>query len=285
LFNPLRFRRFKQDRDISAAQLSASNAMPLNKSIQSIGIMGFGAFGRLIEKHLKDHFEISIHDPSLTSLSVNTQHSSRFCDVKTIAQCDLVILAVPVQKMTEAIHQLNPHLQVGTVVVDVGSVKLKPVEIMQNTLPHFVDIVGTHPLFGPQSAKDGITNLKIAVCPVRGNSSIRVAAFLKKVLGLQVFITTPDKHDRDAAMVQGLTHLIARILLRMEPFPEHLTTTSFDLLVEAIGMVRHDSESVYQTIEKDNPHANTVRDQFFEMANEILQEIEPDKGKRAYSLV
>ncbi len=259
--------------------------MPLKKSIQSIGIMGFGAFGRLIEEHLRDRFTLCIHDPSLTSLKQEQQTTDRFTSVKPVAQCDLIILAVPVQQMANAIRQLNPFLKKGTIVVDVGSVKIKPVQIMTAELPPFVEIIGTHPLFGPQSAKDEIKGLKMVVCPVRGTSTMKVAAFLKHVLGLKVFVETPDKHDRDAAMVQGLTHLIARILLRMEPFPTDLTTASFDLLVEAVGMVRHDSENVYQTIESDNPHSPGIRDTFFEVANEVLAELEPNQVGTKYSAI
>ncbi|MDV7341289.1 prephenate dehydrogenase [Terasakiella sp. A23] len=250
--------------------------MPDIKSIKTVGIMGFGAFGRLIAEHLQDHFTLRIHDPSLLSF----EHQ---CDVATLGDCDLIILAVPVQKLEDAIHQLNPHLKEGTIIVDVGSVKLKAVEVMQRCLPPFVEVIGTHPLFGPQSAKDGVQGHKVVLCPVRGKSFLRIAAFLKNVLGLQVFIETADKHDRDVAMVQGLTHLIARILLRMEPFPKRLTTASFDRLVEAVDMVRHDSENVYQTIERDNPHAARIRDEFFKNANDILAELDPDTTLRQIS--
>ena len=98
--------------------------------------------------------------------------------------------------------------------------KLRPAaygpELLLGELPAHVGIVATHPLFGPQSARNGIAGLKVAVCPVRGGDGPRVGAFLRRALGLQVIMTTPDAHDREAAMVQGLTHLIAKVLV-----PEH----------------------------------------------------------------
>ncbi|WP_204301532.1 hypothetical protein, partial [Stenotrophomonas maltophilia] len=81
------------------------------------------------------------------------------------------------------------------------------------------------------SARDGIAGLKIAVCPIRGGRGRRVAAFLRKVLRLDVIMTTPEAHDREAATVQGLTHLIAKVLVQMEPLPTRMTTRSFDLLM------------------------------------------------------
>src|SRR3954468_5305901 len=97
----------------------------------------------------------------------------------------------------------------GSLVLDVGSVKVQP------GLPSYVDIVATHPLLRPQSASSGISGLKIAVCPVRGRRALRVAAFFRSQ-GLHVIMTTPDEHDHEAAVVQGLTHLIAKVLVQME---------------------------------------------------------------------
>lgn len=195
-------------------------------------------------------------------------------DVTTVAQCDVVVLAVPVDQIRNAIAAIRPHLRPGTIVVDVGSVKIEPVRIMTAELPAFVEIIGTHPLFGPQSGRDGIRGLRIAWCPVRSPSARRLAAFLRGVLGLKVIATTPDAHDREAAVVQGLTHLIAKVLVRMEPLPAAMTTASFELIKRATDMVRHDSPAVYQAIEQANPHAAGVRARFFALMDEVSRDLE-----------
>ena len=122
---------------------------------------------------------------------------------------------------------------------------------------------------GRTSGKAGIAGLRIAVCAVRGDRDARrVAAFCRKALKLRVFLVTPEDHDREAAVVQGLTHLIARALLAMEPLPTRMTTASFDRLMEAVDMVRHDSPAVFRAIERDNPFAAEVRERFFALADE-----------------
>ncbi|SFK82262.1 Prephenate dehydrogenase, partial [Pseudovibrio ascidiaceicola] len=141
-------------------------------------------------------------------------------------------------------------------------------------LPDNVDIVASHPLFGPQSATTGIKGLKIAVCPIQGKRHARLVAFLRKILGLTVIVTTPEDHDQEAAVVQGLTHLIAKVLLRMGPLPTRMTTKSFDLLSEAISMVQHDAPEVFEAIEKANPYAETVRRRFFDLAASLSEELE-----------
>lgn len=158
--------------------------------------------------------------------------------------------------------------------MDVGSVKILPSALMRKILPATVDVVATHPLFGPQSARDGIGGLKIAICPVRGDGYRRLACVLRRHFGLHVIITTPEAHDREAATVQGLTHLIAKVLTNMGPLPTRMTTRSFDLLVDAISMVQQDAPEVFEAIEMSNPYSRKVRRTFFKQAYRLNSELE-----------
>ena len=245
--------------------------MSFKTPIKTVGILGFGAFGRLIAEHLHPHFALTVSDPSRAPDGPMSAHVQAGTPAD-VGRCDLVVLAVPIEQLRPSIEVLRPHLRAGAVVLDVTSVKVKPVETLRELLPGHVEIVGTHPLFGPQSSVDGIEGRKIAICPVRGRAHLRIAAFLRRVLKLEVYITSAEEHDREAAVVQGLTHLIAKVLMRMEPLPKRLTTASFDRLMEAIDMVRHDSESVFLAIERDNPFSAEMRGQFFSIAEEVRAE-------------
>ena len=236
-----------------------------------LGLIGFGAFGRLIARHLSDRFDILAHDPAATD------GEGRACltDLATAAACPVVVLAVPVEAMAATVTAIGPHLTPGSFVIDVGSVKVLPAQLMDQGLPDHVQVVGAHPLFGPQSACDGIAGLRIAVCPVRDpRPARRVAAFCRQALGLKVFLVTPEDHDREAAVVQGLTHLIARALLDMEPLPTRMTTASFDRIMQAVDMVRHDSPAVFRAIERDNPFAAEVRQRFFDLAEKARADLD-----------
>jgi len=87
-------------------------------------------------------------------------------------------------------------------------------------------------------------------------------------------LTCPQDHDREAATVQGLTHLIAKVLQRMGPVPSRMTTRSFDLLVEAVSMVQDDASEVFDAIEKSNPYSADIRRRFFDLAHELSIELE-----------
>ena len=242
--------------------------------ITSLGIVGFGAFGQLAALHLGQHFEITAYDPSPDVAKVAKQRGVRLSSLYAVSQADVILIAAPVSSFEQVVSEIAVTCKPGALIVDVGSVKVVPSEIMRRLLPNHVDIVATHPLFGPQSARQGIAGLKIAVCPIQGRRHARLAAFLRKALGLTVIMTTPEDHDQEAAVVQGLTHLIAKVLLRMGPLPTRMTTKSFDLLSEAVAMVQHDAPEVFEAIEKANPYADTVRRRFFDLAASLSVELE-----------
>ncbi|PKU22728.1 prephenate dehydrogenase/arogenate dehydrogenase family protein [Telmatospirillum siberiense] len=240
-----------------------------------VGIIGFGAFGRLMARHLRPHFRLRAYDPAPPVEADADLADVALAPLQDVAACPVVILAMPLSRLEETVRAIGPHLSEGALVLDVGSVKMKAAEIMAAGLPDHAEIIATHPLFGPASAAGGIRGLKIALCPVRGRRSARVAAFLRKGLGLRVVMTTPEAHDAETAMAQGLTHLIAKVLVQMEPLPTRMTTKSFDLLKQAIDMVRNDAPEVFQAIECLNPYSPRIRKRFLDIAATLDQDLGP----------
>lgn len=231
-----------------------------------------GAFGELIARHTSGDFITCAFDPRLP---IGTERRGVLSTtLERVASCDVVVIATPVSSFEPVLRDVGRVCKPGALIVDVGSVKVVPARLMLRLLPQTVHIMATHPLFGPQSARGGLCGLKIAVCPLRGANHRPLVRFLTRRLGLKVILTTPEEHDREAAVVQGLTHLIAKVLLEMGPLPTRMTTRSFDLLVEAISMVKDDAPEVFEAIEAANPYTEGVRQSFLDAvqhANEKLQ--------------
>lgn len=220
-----------------------------------VGIVGFGAFGQLMADHLTKYFRILVYDVAADANRA-AELGVEVVPLERIADCSVVVLSVPVNSMRGVFIQITPYLRPGAVVVDVGSVKLEPAAAMEEHLPDHIEVVATHPLFGPRSVGDGLRGLKIAVCPIRG-ARFRVAAFCR-MLGLKVVMTTPEEHDRDLANVQGLTHLVANVLANMDLRPTRMTTRSFDLMIAAVEAVRHDAPEIIHAILRTNPYAGDM---------------------------
>lgn len=237
---------------------------------KKVGLMGVGAFGRLMIKHLMPHFDICAFDPSPEAVAHGRGVGVAMVTPAEVAQAEIVILGPPVQRMGEAVEMIKDHLKPGTLVLDVGSVKYNIAKLLEKELPAHVDIVCTHPLFGPQSGKDGIAGLKMVVCPVRNDERAqKVVDFLRSKLELNVFSITPEEHDREVATVMGLSHMIAKVLLEMEPLPRNLTTKSYEKIMEGVDMLRYDSMELFLAIERDNPFSIDVRKAFFAKADAL----------------
>jgi prephenate dehydrogenase len=240
---------------------------------QSLGIVGVGAFGAFILPHLAQHFDIVVHDVEDVA-ALAKRHGAAAVDLPRAAQSDIVVLAVPVQKLEPVLAALAPHLKPDALVVDVASVKIRPTQAMRKLLPAPVAIVGTHPLFGPQSGKDGIEGLNVAVCDVRGGHGEEVSRFLRERLKLNVIETTPEDHDRQLAYVQGLTHLLAKVVIALDLPEFQLTTKTYDLMAQMVAMVRYDSDELFKAIERENPFTVEAKKAFFAAARRLEETLE-----------
>ena len=238
---------------------------------KTLGLIGFGQFGRLAASLLKPTYDIVVHDSGVPAADAEAA-GLRPGTLEQAAVCDIVVVAVPVSAMRGVLAAIAPHLKPGALVVDVGSVKTLPVQWMLELLPDHVDIVGAHPLFGPQSARIGLAGQRLVICPVRGERHHRIVE-LALGLGLVPSITTPEEHDQEMAYVQALTHLIGRALVNLGIPDEALKTTSYQHLLDLCGLIGADSFELFRAIQTQNPYAPDVVRAFVAEAESLLDQI------------
>jgi len=227
--------------------------------IKSVGIIGFGRFGQLTAKVLKKHFKVFVTD------CVNKQNESKdigvcFKSFKECAKQDVVILCVPISDFEEIVKQIVPFLKDGCLVIDVCSVKEKPVKIMEKYIPKTCDCLGTHPLFGPDTTKNGLKDKKIVICLVKLNnhSKTKFSGFLHK-LGLKIIETTPGEHDKQMAKSLALIHFLGRGLEKISVQDVEMATPTHDMFVELVNIVQNDSEQLFVDMQQHNRFTCHVR--------------------------
>jgi len=240
--------------------------------MKSLALIGFGDFGRLAANELAGRFDIGVHDPHKDAATIAAQ-GFRPLSFEEAATSDVVILAMPVQAMEEAIRRLAPLVRPGATVIDVGSVKMLPSRWLMHYMPESVHIVPTHPLFGPQSiARDGLHGRQFVICPARGDQHLRVAA-LGRAMGMRVRITSAEEHDREMAFVQALTHLIGRTLVGMNIPDEMLKTQTYQHLLDLTGLIGKDSFELFTAIQTLNPYAHEIAGDFVARAADLLTQV------------
>lgn len=235
-----------------------------------IGIIGFGSFGQFIHQFLTPYFELYIHDshlatPVMEKFQVTNSTLDEVTDVETL------ILCVPVQFLEETLIKIKDKLKKDTLVLDVSSVKIKPIELMLKHLPADVNILGTHPLFGPQSGSQGIAGLNMVLCPVRINRlRLRyIKQFLKDELELNLLDRTADVHDKQMAYVQALTHFIGRAVNEMDIPDIEQKTPAYQYLLDIKRNLGKDSLDLFLTIERENPYSEEVLGGFMAELNKL----------------
>lgn len=155
--------------------------------------------------------------------------------------------------------------------MDVCSVKIHPIRLMKKLLPKGTRIIGTHPLFGPQSGKHGIKDLEIVICPVR--TDIALMQWIRKMfagMGLKIILTTPQNHDKIMAYSQALTHFFAKgVIKATESMKFEFSTPSARKLFDIVNDIKDDSPVLFNDIETLNPYAKKMRKDLINNLNQL----------------
>ncbi len=228
----------------------------------SVGIIGFGRLGRLLTRYFAKDFAIRVYDikPSPKEVARLGAEPATLADV---CRCDVVIPCVPIDAFEVTIKRMRTLLAPGTLVVDACSVKEHPVRVMKKWLPKSVDILATHPNFGPDSAAESLSGHKVVVCKVR-ISKQRCRKF-KNALerkGLVVVEMSPAEHDRKAASSLVLTHFIGRSLIACGAKTTGIDTEGYKRLLRILQTVQNDTWRLFEDMNRYNAYSGPMRRRF-----------------------
>ncbi len=232
-----------------------------------LSIIGFGRFGQFAAKILRNHFNVFVSD-KLDKSKEAEEIGVNFVSLQEASSKNIVVLAVPISEFKNVLKEIKDYLKEGSLILDVCSVKVKPVKWMKEILPDYVEIIGTHPLFGPQTGAQGIEGLTLVLCPVKTKNLNKVKSFLEE-LGLKVIVTTPEEHDKQMANSQSIVHFISEALIKMGIKKQDLELTSYSKLLEMLEIVKYDSPQLFRDIQKFNPYTKEVREKFIDLLLKI----------------
>lgn len=176
------------------------------------------------------------------------------------ARQDVVVPCVPIAEFEGVLQRLRGLVRGGALVLDVCSVKEHPVRAMKAWLPRSVDILATHPNFGPDSAADSLRGRSVVVWPVRIKPS-RYAKVRRALQnrGLEVVEMSPREHDRRMASSLVLTHFIGRGLLAFGAAPTGIDTEGYQRLLRILQTVQNDTWQLFRDMNLYNAFAGSMR--------------------------
>lgn len=214
-----------------------------------IAIVGFGNFGQFLAKtiihqgHVVLAYSRSDYQDVAQKMGVICfsdaedlceQHPEVILFCTSILSTEKVLRSFPVQRLMR-----------NTLFVDVLSVKEFPRNLFLQKLPLDFDILCTHPMFGPESGKNGWNGLPLVYDKVRVGSDESRVSLCERFLdifaleGCRMVEMSCAEHDRHAAGSQFITHTIGRVLekvgLESTPIPTNDYTTLLNLVKNTVG--------------------------------------------------
>lgn len=244
--------------------------------MKRLGVIGFGDFSEFFIPYLKPFFDevlvYSRRDVSSKCSIIGVKQAS----FEEVSSCEFVFVGVVVQYFEETLKKVIPHLQKGACVFEACSVKEYPIEIMKKHLPEDVDIIATHPLFGPNSGRNGIVGLNVLLINVRARQEIfDFFDSMFKDLKLTMHYNSAKEHDEDMAYVQALSHFIAQGIREFGFLKKNtlITTKAYESLLQVEDNLSRDSWLLFESIENYNKYAKDIRSKFIESLQIIDEEL------------
>ncbi|MDI3319645.1 prephenate dehydrogenase [Pinibacter soli] len=133
---------------------------------------------------------------------------------KAIANCDVIALAIPVDKMIEILPSILDKVNDKQVVFDMGSTKHLLIEAVRNH-PKRKRFVASHPMWGteysgPEAAvKGAFENKAVVICNASDSDkdAVELVRFIYKKIGMHQIEMEAYAHDLHAAYISHISHI------------------------------------------------------------------------------
>lgn len=184
-----------------------------------IGIIGLGLMGGSLALSLKKlPFVATVigsdHNSSHQKTALERNLVDEVVEFETIKECDVIILAVPVNGVITILQELT-DIAPDTTIIDMGSTK----EIIVKSVPDSIreNLVASHPMtgtenFGPSAAVENLYYDKaVVLCDLEESGELQQETAVRIFSGLhmQLHYMHAHEHDRHAAFISHMPHAIS----------------------------------------------------------------------------
>lgn len=245
--------------------------MRQGKKMASILILGgTGETGSWFARYFKEKgYDVAVWGPS-GRVEVAERLGVRFAHdmMAEVERSDIVLVSVTIEKTVEIISQVAPRMHPGSLIMDVTSIKSEPVRAMKRYAPKGVEVLGTHPMFGP--TMPALCGQTIILTPAGDKTGrwLSVISSLFQADGARVEILEAEEHDEIMAVVQALTHFayigIGAAIKALEFDVERsrrFMSPVYEIMIDFVGRILGQNPELYASIQK-NPRAVAVRETF-----------------------
>jgi prephenate dehydrogenase len=206
---------------------------------------------------------------------------------KILETADLLFLCSPIEIIIETIKNIsNMNLKNGMIITDIGSTKNEIVETAQSFLPESVKFIGGHPMAG--SEKNGakfadpflFQNAVWVLYSQNKSDADDLGIFLEKYTGCKTKFINPEIHDKIAAVISHIPHVIAVGLVNTAEKVNQKINGTLDLAAGGFKSLTRVASSPYKMwhdIYKNNKKANVeILNLFIDEMIELREKLKSD---------
>jgi prephenate dehydrogenase len=220
---------------------------------------GAGGMGRWFAAFFKDNgAEVRIVDKNEKTEAIAEELGVQFLntDISTMAikeeivDTDVLLLSVPIDLTGAVIERVGPEMRDGSLLMDITSVKKAPVELMSRVTNEGVEVLGTHPLYGPSARS--MRGQTVIFVPVRKGPLYEWVYGMFERNGAKIEILTAEEHDEIMAVILGLTHFILiafGVTLKELEFDversRKFMSPMYEILTDFVGRILHQDPRLY----------------------------------------
>ena len=236
--------------------------------MNTVGIIGYGRFGKVLATILQKGFSINIYDVKPS----NSLDNINFVTLDEVLNERVIFIAVPIHNFENLLKIISKAIKINRTIIDVCSVKIHTAKVMLKYLPSGVGILSSHPMFGPDSI---LTNEKLKMMMHRTRDCHNQYSFWEKYFkdqNIEILNMSPEKHDKLAARTQGITHFLGRSLKKFGISKTNIDTQGFRVLLNLVDQTCNDSWELYSDLQSYNPYTK-------DMIHRLKKSFEEVEGK------
>lgn len=244
----------------------------------NVGVYGLGRFGAFWAELLSHSFPVTAWSRSSDR---PVPPGVRRVELEELFEADIIWLCPAISAMEEVLTEIAPLVRPGQTIADTCSVKIVPARLMLEKLPPRARLLATHPMFGPDSAKAGLSGLPVVLHDLHNASE--PLAFWERVfegLGMTVLKLTPEEHDKAAAYTQGVTHYLGRVLDDMGLKAHPIATRGYQRLLDLVQQTCNDPFQLFLDMQHFNPHTPAMRADLKASLERISARLDTPEGGR-----
>ena len=187
-----------------------------------VAVLGLGLIGGSL-MHAIRHSGLDVVGYDIDAQTAAAASASGYpvtpTDAAAVHGADLIVLAMPLPQVRDAVRSLAAHVSSGALITDVGTLKAPVHAAIREVVPH-ARFVGGHPLAGTEESGWGATDpmlfrdapWTLTLEPDTDMDAWLAVAELVCDLGAKPVPATADEQDAAVARVIGLPHVLAEVL-------------------------------------------------------------------------